>query len=293
MGLLKRNLAAALIFCALPPAVGAQTPSRETLAARFFVAGHELRLKVDTGADVSALERKIVRKLGLAADPDFSFQVRSFHGANLGTSGANLAVKLGGVPMSESTPFVFLPRLTGVPGRIRGILGIRPLREAGAVVDVSGGTIALTGGDHAAGGERLKLLTSTQRPFVFVVSRYRGRELVWMVDTGAETSVLTRNSAARLKIAAERQQHRRLADTSGKSREAVRAILEAVEWGTRLRGDLPVLVGQVPSLAGVRAGGKPADGILGLDFLAKHGAVIDFRAGFLTLRASGARPRRS
>jgi len=118
---------------------------------------------------------------------------------------------------------------------------------------------------------------------VFVEGRLNGRKGTWLVDSGANTSVVTARAAARSQCPPV--EVRVANDPYGMSRFVGVESLEVagVKAGVPFAGVLPKLTDRI-----MRTDGVFIDGIIGFDWLKQFRATFDFKGRKLTLAPPGA-----
>ncbi len=263
-----------------------QMAGQNAVGREFNIAGRPVRLIIDTGADVSALDKRTVRKLRLRPSEKLEFRVQSLTGKTLGNEGGILPLRIGAHELSSEIPFVFLPGLRGIPGRAQGLLGVNALRKSGALLDIGNRRIITpgsaaarvlpSGSDAGSGWEALPFIEAEGRGQVFVRSTYGGRDLIWMVDSGATSTVLSLTTAHMVALKTKRSRAT-LTDGGGGSTQLHSANLRGIRWGKGMVVDQPVYVGALPSLGSYALStGDPVAGLVGMDFLNRHSGIIDF-----------------
>ena len=110
--------------------------------------------------------------------------------------------------------------------------------------------------------------------------------MVWLVDCGAERSLLRRETVNRLGIKESRSgQNTQLVDAGGERVSLGHVKLKNARWEAHTFRSFVVGVAPMGNLRRLRlAGGGPVDGVLGLDFLERHRAIIDLSARALWVR---------
>jgi predicted aspartyl protease len=120
------------------------------------------------------------------------------------------------------------------------------------------------------------------RNFILVPVRLNGQERLFLVDTGAQTSTLTPETAATLRLPRDPSRATILVGVSGSMR-VPNVLVKRFELGRVALADKSFGVGTIPAFPGV----KPAvAGLLGADILAGYDVDLDLPRGRLTLYAA-------
>lgn len=252
-------------------------------------------LVVDTGAEISGLLEVVA--IGLPEGRE-RVEVHTLHGAKLdgmtvraGVFPWPVALQPGVLDAMVETSFVVFPGSANLPGRSNGLLGADFLLEHRIAVDLAEARLlpspaSVPVSSHSWG--RLDLLTASAAgdPLRFLQMNVAGGTVVWLVDCGAARSVMTRDAAARLGIRVSRSgQNTQLVDAGGGRVELGRAKLKNISSSDYRFPNFGVGVAPMENLRQLQTfGGKRIDGVLGLDFLQRHGAMIDLPARALWVR---------
>ena len=258
----------------------------------FRVNGKPVDLLIDSGANSTDLNANLASRLGIQTHDGIQVVSRGALGRPV-ESQIGLGTLTAG-PISAS-PFPFMispvPTQTTATSRYDGQLGLDALSGLGALVDLSQGSMWVPGPRSLdSRGEALRplgrqpnlafdalqLRRTGRLPHLNVRSRWQNKTLTWIVDTGAEVTVLAEETARRLGIAVQ-DSRSRIIDASGDQVMARVAILNEVVFNRLVVTEFQVAV--IP-LAKVResfrdSNGRPIDGIIGMDFLEKSGALLD------------------
>ena len=266
-------------------------------AAVIGVNRHSQRAKlvVDSGAEISGLLESVA--IGLPEGQE-RIEVRTLHGGNLD----GMTVSAGIFPwpgvsdpgVLESMPetsLVVFPGSANLPGRSNGLLGADFLLSEKIAVDIGGARLMPSPASVPAprgSWVRLDLLTGAgpESPLRFLKMSIGGETLVWLVDCGAERSLLRREAVVRLGIRESRSgQNTELVDAGGERVFLGYVKLKNARWGAHSFRSLVVGVAPMGNLRRMRvSGGRPVDGVLGFDFLELHSAIIDLPARALWVR---------
>ncbi len=109
-----------------------------------------------------------------------------------------------------------------------------------------------------------------------------GKNAAWVIDTGAEISLVTESSAKRLGISS-RPSKVTILDAHGDRAPISVGMIPEIQFGGFTAVGLQVGVSSLPSLGKYfkNSRGKSVDGILGIDFLRQTGALIDAKSQIL------------
>jgi predicted aspartyl protease len=267
-------------------------------SGRFKVNGQEVRFLIDSGANSTDLDHELAARYGIKPEKSIKVVSRGALGRPV-TSMVGLGALAAGSVTAAPCPFMLAPpadRHTAT-SRYDGQMGLDALSGLGALVDLQTGHLWLPGprarnarrgqisplGRHEGlGFEALPLERAGHLPHLLVECSYEGRRLTWVVDTGAEVTVMASESVDALGIPTTASRSK-IIDASG-DRAAVRtAILRNVVFGRLLVSEFQVAA---TPLAPIRRTfrdryGRPVDGIIGMDFLEESAALLDTGSRFL------------
>ena len=175
--------------------------------------------------------------------------------------------------------------------RYDGQVGLDALSGLAALIDLKSGQLWIPGpragnarqGEILALGRReglgfdaLRLESAGHLPHLLVSSRHNGRRLTWVVDTGAEVTVMASETVRRIGIPTTPSRSK-IIDASGDRASVSTATLHDVVFGQLVVSEFQVAV---TSLKTIRRtfrdrSGRPVDGIIGMDFLEESSALLD------------------
>ena len=204
-----------------------------------------------------------------------------------------------GSMIARRFPFTIAPS----PGRktstssYAGQVGLDALSATGALIDIPAARMWVPGprserarnprllglGERSGLGKKtLKLGTAGRLPHLILEGRLQGVRVSWVVDTGAEVSVMAAESFQRFNIPS-RATNSRMIDASGDRIALRHARLENLQFG---EVKISVFDLSVAPLSQVRqyfrdGNGRPVDGILGMDFLSTGAALLDSGSGLI------------
>lgn len=264
----------------------------------FLVNARPLRFLIDSGANSTDLNAKLAKEVGLLEDRGVRFVTRGALGREISSGRGYGTLRIG--PMyAHGFPFAIAPstgRETSTSS-YAGQIGLDALSAIGALIDipegrmwvpgpkrVRGRTVFPLGAQYGLGSKILNLETAGQLPHLLLRGAINGQQVTWVVDTGAEISVMAAESFDRFNLPS-RSTNSRMIDASGDRIALRHARLENVMFG-----DVNVTVFDISiaPLGKVReffrdGQGRPVDGILGMDFLTTGKALLDSGSGLIYL----------
>ena len=272
------------------------------------VNGVDTRLLVDSGANATKISSETARRAG----------VRPHRGATAISRGAlgkpfKVRQGIGQLSVGEMViaPFLFSlgnenEGVTAI-GRFEGHVGSDGLQLMSAMIDLDSGQMWLPTEDarNIRDGEILPLgfqrgLGVSAQSFdrakfsthYILKTTIRGVPMTWVIDTGAEISLLSTAAARRANIRSQRS-NVSILDARG-DRENIRlGLVPSLEIGNFKAFGLTVGVADLPSLNKffTDQSGRPVDGILGIDFLRETQCLIDARSRILYIGAPASQRR--
>jgi len=144
------------------------------------------------------------------------------------------------------------------------------------------------GFQRGLGQKTLNLGTAGRLPHLVLKGSLKGQVVTWVVDTGAEISVMAAESFRKFNIPSN-ETNSRMIDASGDRIALRHARLENLRFGDV---NIAVFDISVAPLGQVQqyfrdASGRPVDGILGMDFLTTGSALLDSGSGILYMGMPG------
>lgn len=261
------------------------------------IDGRALWLLVDTGTQGLVLNESELEAFGV----DASVVLETIEGAGIGgpliaTRHPVAAVSIRNGPAAPGTVLAtdLGPVLAGISRLadrpVRGILGQEVLRARGAVLELGAGRLLLDGAEApppSPSAGRSVPLQWLDNDLLVLEAQLEGRPLTLLLDSGARVSIIDRDRLAALGLApSSRGRRQSLGGAGGGGRSsASTSPIEALQVaGARV--DLDEIT--VIDLSAVRRsvlelGGRAVDGVLGLDVLLAHDAVIDLQRASLQL----------
>ncbi|MDP0491513.1 MAG: aspartyl protease family protein [Verrucomicrobiota bacterium JB023] len=261
-------------------------------SGKFLVNGKPVDLLIDSGANSTDLDSSLAVPLGLRIDGKMKVVSRGALGRPV-TSNVGLGILSAGPVSALPFPFMLAEDDLGqtATSRYDGQLGLDALEALGALIDLRTGAfwvpgrnapnsqterIAPLGVQNGLGFTTLRLRPARDLPHLVLESNWNGRLITWIVDTGAEVSVLSAESARQMNLATEASSSR-IIDASGDNAPVRSAVLENVFFERLVLSEFQVAVTPLPV---VRKNfrdrnGRVIDGIIGMDFLGSTAALFD------------------
>lgn len=261
-------------------------------SGRFHVNATPVRFLIDSGANSTDLDLELALRAGIKPSDELKVISRGALGRPV-TSQVGIGVLTAG--KVSAAPFAFmLAPTTGqhtATSRYDGQMGLDALGGLGSLIDIPSGQLWLPGPNSpnstprgikalgpqpGLGYDALPLTNAGRLPHLVLESNLKGNRLTWVVDTGAEVTVLSHASAKRLGIPTT-QTRTNIIDASGDHAPISAATLQNLRFRSLIVSEFQVAV---TDLSTVRkhfrdSRGRSVDGILGMDFLTKSNALLD------------------
>lgn len=268
----------------------------------FKVNDRPMRFLIDSGANSTDLDQKLATEAGLVRDRSVRIITRGALGREV-SSGRGYGTLQVGPMVAYQFPFTIAPD----PGKktstssYAGQVGLDALSATGALIDIPTGKMWVPGPRSQRGqnpgadpgtlgprnglGQRiLRMRTAGRLPHLILAGTLGGIPVTWVVDTGAEVSVMAAESFDRFNFPS-RPTNSRMIDASGDRIPLRHARLENLAFGDVNAAVFDI---SIAPLGTVRqyfrdATGRPVDGILGMDFLTTGEALLDSGSGLIYL----------
>ncbi|MGJ8725453.1 MAG: aspartyl protease family protein [Roseibacillus sp.] len=286
---LREQKLAALGYTSLP----LKKISRDSrYSGKFLVNGQPVELLIDSGANSTDLDTSLAPKLNLRIDDSAKVISRGALGRPV-TSSVGLGVLSAGPVSALPFPFMLANESLGTTATSRydGQVGLDALEALGALIDLRNGKMWVPGRNARTAGAQsirplgemsdlgfniLHLRPAKELPHLVLESQWNGKLVTWIVDTGAEVSVLSAESARQLGLKTVASSAR-IIDASGDNAAARAGLFENVVFEQLVVTEFQVAVIPLPV---VRKNfrdrnGRVVDGIIGMDFLENSGALFD------------------
>lgn len=281
-----------------------KTPGDARYSGRFQVNGEDVRFLIDSGANSTDLNYELATQYGIKPEKSVKVVSRGALGRPV-TSWVGLGALGAGQVTATPFPFMLAPsagRHTAT-SRYDGQMGLDALSGLGALIDIDSGQLWLPGPkagnaergeirplgkQDGLGFESLWLERAGRLPHLLVECRYQGHRLTWVVDTGAEVTVMASETVEALGIPSVPSRSK-IIDASGDRAPVRTAVLRNVVFGRLVVAEFQVAA---TSLSTIRQTfrdrhGRPVDGIIGMDFLEESAALIDTASKVLYVGSPG------
>ncbi|MFT6179324.1 MAG: putative aspartyl protease [Paracoccaceae bacterium] len=268
------------------------------------VNGASMRFLIDSGANSTDVDQKLAASVGLRPSGNVKVITRGALGREVASGRGVGSLQIGSM-IAKQFPFTIAPshgRKTSTSS-YAGQVGLDALSATGALVDIPASRIWIPGARSQSGqmqgpmtlGPReelgnkiLRLGTAGRLPHLILRGTLNGRLVTWVVDTGAEVSVMAAESFDRFNIPS-RATNSRMIDASGDRIALRHARLNNLQFG---EVNVSVFDISVAPLGTVQqyfrdANGRPVDGILGMDFLTTGSALLDSGSGLIYMGLPG------
>lgn len=261
-------------------------------SGKFLVNGRPVQLLIDSGANSTDIDAGVALQAGVRPSESLTVVSRGALGRPV-TSQVGVGALTAGQVTATPFPFMLTPpsNVHTATSRYDGQLGLDALDGLGALVDLSTGRLWLPGRNArnagatsisplgASGGlgfETLGLKQAGSLPHLILEGVWDGNRLSFVVDTGAEVTVLSSATVRRHRIPTT-PTGSKIIDASGDNSDVSVAVLKGVVFGRLLVSEYQVAV---TPLTTVRKNfrdsrGRPVDGIIGMDFLERSGSLLD------------------
>lgn len=267
-------------------------------SAIFNVNEAPMRFLIDSGANSTDIDKKLAASVGLHQSGGVRVISRGALGREISSGRGFGSLQIGSM-VARRFPFTIAPSLgrKTSTSSYAGQVGLDALSAIGALVDIPSEQIWIPGprserarkafgpdlGPRIGLGQKILTLgTAGHLPHLILTGRLKGQTVTWVVDTGAEVSVMAAESFERFNIPSVAT-NSRMIDASG-DRVALRhARLKNLEFG---EVKISLFDLSVAPLGQVRRyfrdeNGRPVDGILGMDFLSNGAALLDSSSGLI------------
>ena len=261
-------------------------------SGEFMVNGQPVDLLIDSGANSTDLDTSLAPKLNLRIDRNARVISRGALGRPV-TSSVGLGVLSAGPVSALPFPFMLANESLGATATSRydGQVGLDALEALGALIDLRNGKMWVPGKNARTAGPRgirplgetnnlgfhvLHLRQAKELPHLILESQWNGRLVTWIVDTGAEVSVLSAESARKLGLRTV-ESSSRIIDASGDNAVARAGVFNNVIFEQLIVTEFQVAVIPLPVVRKnfTDRNGRVVDGIIGMDFLESSGALFD------------------
>lgn len=275
-------------------------PGDNRFSGVFKVNGQPMRFLIDSGANSTDVDQGLANSAKLVQDRSVKVITRGALGREVASGRGYGALQIGSM-MAEQFPFTIAPsseRKTSTSS-YAGQIGLDALSATGALIDIPAarmwvpgpkseqgrsGRLFSLGKKNGLGQQILSMGRAGRLPHLILSGTLQGTPVSWVVDTGAEVSVMAAESFDRFNLPS-RATNARMIDASGDRIPLRHARLQNLSFG---EVNVAVFDVSVAPLGTVRqhfrdSTGRPVDGILGMDFLTSGSALLDSGSGLLYL----------
>lgn len=266
----------------------------------FKVNGSPMRFLIDSGANSTDVDQSLAASVGLRPNSSVKVITRGALGREVASGRGVGSLQIGSM-IAHQFPYTIAPshgRKTSTSS-YAGQVGLDALSATGALIDIPSARMWIPGprsqrgqtplpvalGPRQGLGDKvLQLGTASRLPHLILRGQLDGRLVTWVVDTGAEVSVMAAESFDRFNIPS-RATNSRMIDASGDRIALRHARLQNLQFG---EVNVSVFDISIAPLGTVRqyfrdTNGRPVDGILGMDFLTTGRALLDSGSGLIYL----------
>lgn len=261
-------------------------------SGKFLVNGRSVNMLIDSGANSTDLSSVLGTKLGLRIDERATVISRGALGRPV-TSRVGLGVLSAGPVSALPFPFMLATEDMGptATSRYDGQVGLDALEALGSLIDLRSGEMWVPGKDapnarrqsitplgyhEGLGFTTLRMRPARNLPHLILESTWNGKLVTWIVDTGAEVSVLSEASAQALGLETQTSSSR-IIDASGDNAPARSGMFTNVYFDGLVLTEFQVAVIPLPVVRKnfKDRNGRTVDGIIGMDFLENTAALFD------------------
>ena len=267
-------------------------------SAIFEVNGSPMRFLIDSGANSTDLDEGLSSQVGLQPDHSVRVVTRGALGREVSSSRGYGTLEVGSM-IARRFPFTISPNLNRKTStsRYAGQVGLDALSATGALIDIPAARMWVPGRLSERARERregqlglrnglgmfaLPMGTAGRLPHLILRGTINGQLMTWVVDTGAEVSVMAAGSFDKLGLPS-RPTNTRMIDASGDRVGLRLARLYNVRFGGVHVTEFDVSIAPLETVQQFfrDSRGRPVDGILGMDFLTQGRALLDSGSGIL------------
>lgn len=266
----------------------------------FKVNDVPLKFLIDSGANSTDVSDQLATKVGLERSRSVSAVTRGALGREIKNSVGTGSLQVGPMKAAQFSFTISPPekRQTST-SRYAGQVGLDALSATGSLIDISSGKMWVPGpNSQRAWSEVIQPLGPKDRlgkvmlgmeaagrlPHLVLNSTINGERVSWIVDTGAEISVMDSISFQRLGLPSV-MTNSRMIDASGDRVALRRSQIKNLRFnGVNVR-TFDISIAPLPEVRRFfkDATGRPVDGILGMDFLTHGQALLDSGSRILYL----------
>lgn len=252
-------------------------------------------LLVDSGANATRISATFAAQAGVNIDPSRRAISRGAMGRSVPVQRGVGSLQVGALSVAPYTFSVIdLGNTRTAAGDFPGHIGAEALRITASVVDIGGNTlwVPTENAPNIQSGEisplglqsglgRVAVPVEPARSYYHIIieGRVAGSPTAFILDTGAEVSVMTTRAANRLGLPL-RATGSTMLDAHGDRTPLSQTIVPEIVFDGFSVQNVPISVAAIPafdSLSFRTRSGRKIDGILGVDFLRQTNALLDAR----------------
>jgi len=188
-------------------------------SGKFGVNGTPMRFLIDSGANSTDVSESYANQVGLKRDHSVSVISRGALGRAVKSGLGRGTLQMGPV-FAHEFPFTIGPdpKLRTATSRYAGQIGLDAMTAAGSLIDIPRGALWVPsqkallksrgrperlGAVKGLGYNALQLYPAGKLPHLILDSNVDGKRITWVVDTGAEVSVMAESSFQKLNLTSE------------------------------------------------------------------------------------------
>lgn len=268
----------------------------------FLVNGSPLQFLIDSGANSTDLDYSSAMRVGLNRSNSVGVITRGALGREIRSGLGKGALQVG--PMkAEQFSFTIAPRgqKKTSTSRYAGQVGLDMLNSTCSIVDIpkgrlwvptevskktGNGLVAPLGAVPALGKKMLGMGTAGRLPHLILHGTVNGEHVSWVVDTGAEISVMDASSFERLELPSV-MTNSRMIDAAGDRVALRKSRIHNMRFGDVNVRTFDIAIAPLDEIKRYFKDptGRPVDGIIGMDFLIQVEALLDSGSRILYMGA--------
>ncbi|MGC6425888.1 MAG: aspartyl protease family protein [Akkermansiaceae bacterium] len=266
----------------------------------FKVNDVPLKFLIDSGANSTDVEDRLATQVGLKRSDSVSVVTRGALGREIRSGLGTGSLQVGPIKALNFS-FTIAPsgkRKTST-SRYAGQVGLDALNSTGSLVDIPRGCLWVPGPNAhrtrsglirplgpkpALGVKMLGMGTAKRLPHLILHGTINGEHVSWVVDTGAEISVMDQQSFQRLGLPSV-MTNSRMIDASGDRVALRRSRVKNLRFGDVNVRTFDIAIAPLSEVKRYfkDPAGRPIDGILGMDFLTNGQILLDSGSKILYL----------
>ncbi len=262
------------------------------------MSGSEVKLLLDSGANSTDITQQTAQQIGIQINSKFSVVSRGALGREVRSKTGYTRLDYGAQSIAPFMVVVNEPRAQKTStGAYDGQIGLNALVEMGALIEVAQKRIWMPTADipnhqqypllgmlPQLGRHAMPLYSSGKYSHLVLRNQYKGQVMHWIVDTGAEISLIDRQSAQRAGLV-EVKTNSKMVDISGDTSALGFTIMDQMQLNQTTLQTVPLAVANLSMVKKTfkAKDGITIDGIIGVDILMLTEALIDPRSKVIYL----------